>query len=74
MLRQPRSSYVLGVRNRGYRASLELRKVYRQVTDAWARSHNLVRIVDESGEDYLNPRRYFVSIPIPKTARAALRT
>jgi predicted RNase H-like HicB family nuclease len=48
--RQPRSSYVLCVRNRGYRASLELRKVYRKSADAWARGRNLVRIVDESGD------------------------
>ena len=73
VLRHPRSSYVLCVNNRGYRASLELKKVYRQITDAWAHSHKLVRIVDESGEDYLYPRHYFVSLPIPKAARAALR-
>jgi hypothetical protein len=73
VLRQPRSSYVLCVRNRGYRASLERRKVYRQIADAWAHRHDLVRIVDESGEDYLYPRSYFVSIPIPKAARTALR-
>lgn len=73
VLRHPRSSYVLCVNNRGYRASLELKKVYRQIADAWAHSHKLVRIVDESGEDYLYPRKYFVSIPIPKAARAALR-
>jgi len=73
VLRRPRSSYVLCVRNRGYRASLELRKVYRQIADAWAHRHGLIRIVDESGEDYLYPRPYFVSIPIPRAARAALR-
>ena len=73
VLRKPRSSYVLCVRNRGYRASLELKKVYRQIADTWAHSHKLVRIVDESGEDYLYPRHYFVSIPIPRAARAALR-
>ena len=72
-LRQPRSSYLLCVRNRGYRASLEPRKIYRQIADAWAHGHKLVRIVDESGEDYLYPCNYFVSIPIPKAARAALR-
>jgi len=55
VLRQPRSSYVLCVRNRGYPASLELRKVYRQIADAWAHRHDLIRIVDESGEDYLYP-------------------
>jgi hypothetical protein len=73
VLRRPRSSYALCVRNRGYRASLEVRKVYRQIADAWAHSHGLIRIVDESGEDYLYPRDYFVSIPVPKVARAALR-
>jgi hypothetical protein len=72
-LRQQRSSYVLCVRNRGYSASLERRKVYRQIADAWAHRHDLVRIVDESGKDYLYPRNYFVSIPIPKAARTALR-
>lgn len=71
--RQPRSPYVLCGRNRGYRASLELRKVYRQIADTWAHRHGLIRIVDESGEDYLYPRDFFVSIPIPKAARAALR-
>ncbi len=73
VLRQPRSSYVLCVHNRGYRASLERGKVYRQIADSWAHGHNLVRIVDESGEDYLYPRRYFVPITIPKAARATLQ-
>jgi len=71
--RQPRSSYVLCVRNRGYRVSLELSKVYRQIADAWAHRHDVIRIVDESGEGYLYPRDYFVSVPISKAARAALR-
>jgi len=73
VLRQPRSSYALCVRDRGYRASLELRKAYRQIADAWARGHGLVRIVDESGEDYLHPRHYFVSIPIPKSGARGAR-
>ena len=71
VLREPWSPYVLCVRNRGYRASLEIRKVYRQIADAWARGHGLIRIIDESGEDYLYPRNYFVTIPIPKAARPA---
>jgi len=73
VLRHPRSSYVLCVHNRGYRASLERGKIYRQITDAWAKSHDLIRIVDESGEDYLYPRRYFVAIAVPKAARTALQ-
>jgi hypothetical protein len=57
---------VLCVRNRGYRASLERREVYRQIADAWAHRHDLVRIVDESGEDYVYPRRYFVPVTISR--------
>jgi len=69
---QPRSRYVLCVRNRGYAASLERRKVYRRLDDARAGRHGLIRVVDESGQDYLYPSSYFVSIAVPKTARRAL--
>ena len=71
--RQSRSSYVLCVHNRGYRASLERGKVYRQISDAWAQNHDLVRIVDESGDDYLYPRRHFFAVAVPKAARTALQ-
>ena len=47
--------FAICVRNAGVRASLELRKVYRLVADAAAASQGLVRVVDESGEDYLYP-------------------
>jgi hypothetical protein len=70
--RQTRSRYVLCVRNRGYAASLERRKIYRKLDDARAGKHGLIRVVDESGQDYLYPRSYFVSIAVPKTARRAL--
>jgi hypothetical protein len=72
LLRQPRSSYVLCVRNRGYPASLELRKVYRQIADAWAHRHDLIRIVDESGEDYLYPAGYFLGIELTQPLRRAV--
>ena len=70
--RQARSRYVLCVKNRGYAASLERRKVYRRLNDARASRHGLIRVVDESGQDYLYPSSYFVSIAVPKTARRAL--
>lgn len=66
------SRYVLCVRNRGYAESLERRKVYRRLDDARANRHGLIRVVDESGQDYLYPGNYFVSIAVPKTARRAL--
>jgi len=60
--------YVLCLRNRGYGASLEVRKVYRVVEDEGASSHGLIRVIDESGEDYLYPEKFFVPIDVPKTA------
>jgi len=69
---QGRSRYVLCVRNRGYAASLERRKVYRRLDDGRAARHGLIRVVDESGEDYLYPSSYFVPIALPKPAQRAL--
>lgn len=60
--------YVLCVSNRGYSASLDVRKVVRAVDDAEGASHSLVRVIDESGEDYLYPARLFVPIDVPKSA------
>jgi hypothetical protein len=69
----PRSTsrYVLCVRNGSYRASLEPRKVYRVVEDSSAEAHGLLRVVDESGEDYLFPADLFVPIELPSKARPA---
>lgn len=63
---------MLCVHNRGYRASLELGKLYRCLRDADAAQHWMRRIVDESGEDYLYPRDWFIEIPLPTAAKRAL--
>ncbi|HIE48091.1 TPA: hypothetical protein EYP84_04285 [Candidatus Bipolaricaulota bacterium] len=47
------------VKNEGYLASLELRKIYQVIPDARAAEHRLIRVVDESGEDYLYPADYY---------------
>jgi hypothetical protein len=52
--------FVRCVDNAGYEATLELRKVYRVVPDDAAETKNLLRLVDESGEDYLFPAKLFV--------------
>ena len=66
--------FVLCVRNKDYPASLELRKVYRLLADEQASKHRQVRVIDESGEDYLYPEEYFVPIKLPQAAeRAVLR-
>jgi hypothetical protein len=50
-------------------ASLEVRKVYRQIPDATAEARHFVRVVDESGEGYLYPESYFVPIEVPQSGR-----
>jgi hypothetical protein len=65
-------TFVICVRNDEYPASLEVWKVYRALPDPRAKEHGYLRIVDESGEDYLFPRGYFVPIELPKEALEAL--
>lgn len=57
------------VKNDGYDASLELRKVYEFLPDAEESKHEQLRVVDESDEDYLYPMEFFVCIEIPQAAR-----
>ena len=66
------SKFVVCVRNGGYLASLETRKIYQVVPDAKASEHDLVRMVDESGEDYLYPASYFVPIELPQAVEQAI--
>jgi hypothetical protein len=57
--------FVLCVRNEGYPAGLELRKVYPVLADEQASKLHQLRVIDESGEDYLYPEEYFVFITLP---------
>jgi hypothetical protein len=63
--------YAICVKNRDYPASLEVRKIYRTVPDLEAERHGLLRVVDESADDYLYRRDFFVPISLPKAAEAA---
>jgi hypothetical protein len=63
---------VVCIDNDGYPASLEKRKIYVVLRDAVAEKHGLLRIVDESGEDYLYPRAFFRSIALPQAVRRAV--
>ena len=60
------------VTNTGYEASLERRKIYSLVADSAAKKHKLVRVIDESGEDYLYPDSFFVSVMLPPATRQAV--
>ena len=53
---------LLCINNKGYEASLELRKLYENIPDKEAERHGQVRIIDESGEDYLYPTSYFAPV------------
>jgi hypothetical protein len=66
--------FAVCVRNRGYRASLELRKLYPVLPDEFADEHQMIRVVDESGEDYLYPAKFFVRVELPHTVERALET
>ncbi len=71
-MRNSPKRYVVCVNNAGYPASLELRKIYRCLTDATASRHGLVRVIDESGDDYLYPASFFVPIELPKAVERLL--
>lgn len=65
--------FVLCVSNADYPASLEPRKVYEVLPDADAERLGFLRVVDESGEDYLYPRTLFGDVQISDAVSAALR-
>ena len=63
---------VVCIDNEGYAASLERRKIYIALRDAVAEKHGLLRVIDESGDDYLYPKMFFRSIALPQTIKKAV--
>lgn len=70
---EPVSHFAVCVKNNDYRASLELRKLYVVLEDEFAAKHNMLRVIDESGEDYLYPSSYFVLVELPQSVERVLR-
>ena len=68
-----RGRFVVCVRNTGHPASLEVRKIYRALSDRTAEKHGMLRVVDESGEGYLYPAKFFMALDLPQPLRSALR-
>jgi len=64
--------FAVCMNNREYPASLELHKIYRVLPDEEAAGEGDIRIVDESGEDYLYPAEWFVHIDVPHEVEASL--
>ena len=73
--RPPRHSaarFVVCIDNSGYPASLELHKIYRVIADADAAREGDLRIIDESGEDYLYPADWFAPMELPHRVKTSL--
>jgi hypothetical protein len=67
------AQFVICIGNKGYAASLELRKIYQAVPDKAAAKLRQVRVIDESGEDYLYPEDLFVPVRLPQSVERAVR-
>ncbi len=64
--------FVICVENADYPASLVKRKIYERLADAEAERHGQIRVIDESGEDYLYPQAYFVPVTLPRNVEEAV--
>lgn len=71
-MKPPTKPFALCLDNEGNEASLIVGKVYRIVRDARAAKDDLVRIIDESGEDYLFDKTYFAFVDFPQAVRKKL--
>jgi uncharacterized protein YnzC (UPF0291/DUF896 family) len=72
-MKRSESQFVVCVKNKDYAASLELRKLYQVVEDETAAKLHQIRIIDESGEDYLYPEEYFGPVKLPQAVEKAVR-
>ena len=64
--------FAVCIRNEEYEESLELRKIYEVLEDSNAAKHNMIRVIDEEGEDYLYPREWFLPIDLPQKIEQAI--
>ena len=72
-LSKPLSKHlVVCINNEGYPASLERRKTYVSLRDQVAEKRGLLRIIDESGDDYLYPKVLFRPIALPQSVKKAV--
>jgi hypothetical protein len=71
-MRATAKKFVVCLKNRGYEASLERRKIYRALADPEAAKRRQIRVIDESGDDYLYPQDFFAPIELPQPIRRAV--
>ena len=72
MAKTPSKHLVVCIGNDGYLASLEKRKIYVALTDRTAEKLGLIRVIDESGDDYLYPKTFFRAIALPHSVKKAV--
>lgn len=70
--RTKHEGFAVCLSNGGYTAALEVRKLYAYLPDADAEASNLIRIIDESGDDYLYPASLFQKLSLPAELQRAL--
>ena len=73
MKKNTRRQFAVCLNNTDYPASLELHKIYQVLPDDDAEKEGDLRVIDESGEDYLYPRDWFVMIQVPQAVKESLR-
>lgn len=69
-----KGSWVVCIENTGHPAALELRKIYQRLPDPRAEADGFLRVIDESGEDYLFPSRLFAAIEVPSALERTIAT
>jgi hypothetical protein len=69
---RPRRELMICIKNSGYEASLELRKVYVVLPEGAAANRKMLRVIDESGEDYLYPANFFRPLDVTASTRRAV--
>jgi hypothetical protein len=67
-----RKHFMICVDNRGYESSLEKRKLHEVLTDRVAGRHHQIRVIDESGDDYLYPEKFFAPVRLPHITKDRL--
>lgn len=73
-MKQLKKHFVMCVESGDYRASLEKRKVYLALPPQSNDPDSMIRVIDESGDDYLFPEKWFVGVELPPKGRRAMVT
>ena len=68
-----KNQFAVCINNEGYKAALEVGKLYRVIPDDAAVSHGYIRVIDESGEDYAYSAERFFPLDVPEQLERALQ-